>query len=84
MSDVTSNPTALKLTDLPIGTRATVAYFDVSPEIRIRLGEMGVTRGVELQVVRHAPLGDPVELRVRGYNLSLRKRDAAGVYVNKL
>ncbi|HYF50070.1 MAG TPA: FeoA family protein [Planctomycetota bacterium] len=46
-----------------------------------RLMEMGVYDGVELEVVRFAPLGDPMELRVQGYNLSLRKSEAACVRV---
>ena len=42
---------------------------------------MGLTVGVEFEVVRFAPLGDPMELKVRGYHLSLRKRDAACIRV---
>jgi len=46
-----------------------------------RLMEMGVYEGVELKVIRFAPLGDPMELHVQGYNLSLRKSEAACVQV---
>ena len=46
-----------------------------------RLMEMGVYDGVELEVIRFAPLGDPMEVRVQGYNLSLRKSEAACVQV---
>ena len=84
MSEPAPLPAPVKLTDLPVGARAKVVSFDLGPEFRSRLAEMGVTSGVELQIVRYAPLGDPVEIRVRGYNLSLRKRDAAGICVNKL
>ena len=56
-------------------------HFDFPGEQRQRLLEMGLTAGVEFQIVRYAPLGDPIELKVRGYHLSLRKQDAAGVRV---
>ena len=46
-----------------------------------RIMDMGVTPGVEIKVVKTAPLGDPVEVRVRGYELSLRKDEAAQVQV---
>jgi Fe2+ transport system protein FeoA len=46
-----------------------------------RLMEMGLTRGASFQVVRYAPMGDPIEIKVRGYHLSLRKCEAAGILV---
>jgi len=46
--------------------------------------DMGITKGVELQVRKVAPLGDPLEITVRGYELSLRKEDAALIEVEKL
>jgi len=49
-----------------------------------RLMEMGVFDGVELEVVRFAPLGDPMEIRLHGYNLSLRKAEAASVQIELL
>ena len=49
-----------------------------------RLMEMGVFDGAELEIVRFAPLGDPIELRVQGYNLSVRKADARLVDVNPI
>jgi Fe2+ transport system protein FeoA len=66
------------------GQRGRVVGYDLPPEQRQRLLEMGLTVGVEFEVVRFAPLGDPLELKVRGYNLSLRKRDAAGIRVTLL
>lgn len=47
-----------------------------------RLRDIGLTRGTRVEVVRVAPLGDPMELRVRGFILSLRKHEAAGVLVD--
>ncbi len=46
-----------------------------------RLMDMGIVKGAEIKVIRKAPLGDPVEFFLRGYNLSLRKEDASAVWV---
>jgi Fe2+ transport system protein FeoA len=72
------------LSDLTAGQRGRVAGFDLASEQRQRLEEMGLTVGTEFELVRFAPLGDPLELKVRGYHLSLRKRDAAGVRVTRV
>ena len=75
---------ALSLADLPVGGRAKITAFSLPDEIRQRLMEMGLTKGVECELLRFAPMGDPLELRVRGYNLSLRKAEAEGVLVEIL
>lgn len=72
------------LSALPIGQKARVVSFDLPPEQRQRLLEMGLTVGVSFEVVRFAPLGDPIEIKVRSYHLSLRKREAAGIRVTRL
>lgn len=77
-------PTGEVLSALTVGQRGRVVGFDLPPEQRQRLLEMGLTAGVEFQVVRFAPLGDPIELKVRGYHLSLRKTEAAGVRIERL
>ena len=69
---------------LPLGQRGRVIGFDLPPEHRQRLLEMGLTVGAEFEVVRFAPLGDPIDIKVRGYHLSLRKREAAGVHIVRL
>ena len=79
-----SGGTAEVLSAFAAGERGRVAGFDLPPEQRQRLLEMGLTIGTEFQLVRFAPLGDPLELKVRGYNLSLRKREAAGIQVVRL
>jgi Fe2+ transport system protein FeoA len=61
------------------GERGRVAGFDLPPEQRQRLLEMGMTVGSQFEVVRFAPLGDPIDVKVRGYHLSLRKHEAAGI-----
>jgi len=53
------------------------------PGIRQRLLEMGLTKGTIVQVIRLAPLGDPIEILVRGYRLSLRKQEAESVMILK-
>lgn len=69
------------LTTLPLGAAATVAEIKVAPEHRGRLLEMGLLVGTPVELVRFAPLGDPVEIRVRGYNLTLRKQEADLIFV---
>ena len=76
-----SGPLVETLSSVPVGARGRVVGFDLPGDQRQRLLEMGLTAGVEFQIIRYAPLGDPIELKVRGYHLSLRKRDAAGVRV---
>jgi ferrous iron transport protein A len=69
------------LAQLPVGSRAKVARVDGVDELSCRLMEMGLTPGVELQVVGVAPLGDPLELELRGYRLSIRRNEAARVEI---
>jgi ferrous iron transport protein A len=71
------------LAQLPVGSRAHVARVDGVDEVSCRLMEMGLTPGVELRVVGLAPLGDPLELEVRGYRLSVRKAEAARVEIER-
>ena len=71
------------LASLSIGSRARVAQIAGVDEISIRLMEMGLTPGVEFTLLGAAPLGDPLEIEVRGYRLSLRKSEAARIEVEK-
>lgn len=70
------------LADLPIGARATVVRVEGVDELSLRLMEMGLTPGVDIALLGVAPLGDPLELEVRGYRLSVRNSEAARVLVN--
>ena len=70
------------LTALPLGARATVAEIRVPSESRPRLMEMGLLVGTAVELVRFAPLGDPVEIKVRGYHLTLRKHEAEQIWVS--
>jgi len=69
------------LTSVAVGTSATVAEINVPPASRPRLMEMGLLVGTTVELVRFAPLGDPVEIKVRGYNLTLRKHEAEQILV---
>jgi ferrous iron transport protein A len=70
------------LTSLTVGQSGTVAEIKVPPEGRGRLLEMGLLVGTSVQLVRFAPLGDPVEIKVRGYHLSLRRHEAEQIWVS--
>ena len=72
-------PAVRTLADLPVGGRGRVAGVDGETGIAQRLLEMGLTAGTDVEVVRFAPLGDPMEVRLWGYLLSLRRADARRV-----
>lgn len=69
------------LRDVKIGKSAKVIKVHGEGALRRRIMDMGITRGVEITVRKVAPLGDPLELNVRGYELSLRKSDAEMIEV---
>ena len=64
------------LKEVPIGETAKVVKLHGEGAVKRRIMDMGITKGVEVYVRKVAPLGDPVEVTVRGYELSLRKADA--------
>lgn len=63
------------------GQKGRVVLVSGSADIRNRLLEMGLTRGTVVELIRIAPLGDPIELQVRGFRLSVRKSEAAAVLI---
>jgi len=71
----------MTLDEVKIGESCTVTRFNGTGEIRRRIMDMGITKGANVSVRKVAPLGDPIELSVRGYSLSLRKCDAANIEV---
>lgn len=71
----------MTLDEVKIGDSCVVTKFNGTGEIRRRIMDMGITRGARVSVRKIAPLGDPMELTVRGYYLSLRKSDAANIEV---
>ena len=64
------------LRDVKVGEKATIARLHGEGALKRRIMDMGLTRGTEVFVRKVAPLGDPMELTVRGYELSVRKADA--------
>ncbi len=69
------------LKDVKVGQNATVVKLHGEGAVKRRIMDMGITRGVEIHVRKVAPLGDPIELNVRGYELSVRKADAEMIEV---
>ena len=69
------------LNNIKVGQTVTVARLNGVGAVKRRIMDMGITKGVEIYVRKVAPLGDPMELNVRGYELSIRKADAEMVEV---
>ena len=69
------------LKEVPVGGKAKVVRIHGEGAVKRRIMDMGITRGVEIYVRKVAPLGDPIEITVRGYELSLRKSDAESIEV---
>ena len=76
-----SHSLAFPLTQLPLRVRATIVRIAGSRPVRRRLLELGLTPGAGVAVVGVSPLGDPLELEVRGSRLSIRKKQALGIEV---
>ncbi|MEZ5307554.1 MAG: FeoA family protein [Pyrinomonadaceae bacterium] len=79
MTDITRN--TVPLSAVPVGVVAVVSEVVGSGIISRRLMEMGIVPGVRVRVVKYAPFGDPIELRVRGFNLAIRRSEASQVTV---
>ena len=72
----------MMLSEIPVGTEAVIRTLPPGGGVFLRLREMGVLPGTRVKLLRTAPLGDPLELLVRGYNLSLRRDEAAAIEVD--
>jgi Fe2+ transport system protein FeoA len=72
------------LATVPIGATARVVNVTGDAGLAQRILEMGVLPGAEVKVIRNAPLGDPIEIRVMGYSLSLRRSEAACIEVEAI
>ena len=75
-----SDPSRL-LSEVAIGQSGCITALAGDVAVCQRLREMGLTRGARVEVVRRAPLGDPLDIRVRGYHLSIRQAEAACVRI---
>ena len=69
------------LRDVPVGDTVKVVKLHGEGAVKRRIMDMGITKGIEVYVRKLAPLGDPVEVNVRGYELSIRKADAEMIEV---
>ena len=69
------------LKDIPVGQTCTVKKLHGEGAVKRRIMDMGVTKNIDVYVRKVAPLGDPIEVTVRGYELSIRKADAEMVEV---
>ena len=70
------------LKDIKVGQSAEVVKLEGEGAVKRRIMDMGITKGVDVYVRKVAPLGDPVEVTVRGYELSIRKGDAQSIEVS--
>ena len=77
-------PEGPTLAQLQPGQKARVVHIHARCSVRQRLVDMGILPGVEVEVVRLAPLGDPVEIRLKGFSLSLRRSEAVSIEVEEL
>ena len=76
MSDV-------QLSQLNIGDRAIIKHFSSENSFIRRLQEMGLYPGTEIRIIKYAPFGDPLEIKIHGFHLSLRRAVAENIYVTK-
>ncbi len=72
------------LNDLRPGEKARIVKVLAKGTVRRKLMDMGLVPGSEIQVVRTAPLGDPIEFRIKGYSLSMRRQEAVNIVVETL
>ena len=70
-----------QLSQASIGETVTVSKIDGERGLKRRIMDMGITKGVEVYIRKVAPLGDPMEVKVRGYELSIRKADAEKIEI---
>ena len=70
------------LRDIPVGSSCTVKALTGTGAVKRRIMDMGLTKGAKVKVVKVAPLGDPIQVNVRGYELSIRKDEADKVEVD--
>ena len=73
----------MTLRDAKVGTTVVVSKIEGEGAYKRRIMDMGITKGCEIYIRKVAPLGDPVEITIRGYELSLRKQDAQCVQVSE-
>ncbi len=83
VTEIQQQTVITSLDQLQVGESGKVNQIGAKGALRRRLMDMGLTKTFHLEVVKLAPLGDPMEIRLRGYELSLRKQEAALVFIEK-
>jgi Fe2+ transport system protein FeoA len=73
----------VKLSNYKPGERGTIVQVCGEPEFRLRMMEMGFVKGTEIQVIKYAPLSDPMEFLIKGYHVTLRKEQAADILMKE-
>ena len=73
----------MKLSELSIGKTATIQSVGGSGALRQHFLDMGLIQGTEVTVVKYAPMGDPIELRIHGYELTIRLEDARNIEIGE-
>lgn len=76
--------TETTLDTLKPGEKAIIIRVRVVGPARRKLFDMGMVAGAEIELVRNAPLGDPMDYRIKGYHLSIRKEEASQIFINKI
>ena len=71
------------LKDLKVGESGAIRKIGTAGALKQRFMDMGITKGTEVKVIKIAPLGDPIEIEIRGYNLSIRKDDAEKIQMGE-
>ena len=74
----------MTLKELSIGQSGTIRKIGTVGALKQRFMDMGITKGTAVKVIKIAPLGDPIEIEIRGYNLSIRKEDASKIEMEVL
>lgn len=74
----------MTLRDLKVGQSGVILKNNTSGALKQRFMDMGITKGVVVKVLKIAPLGDPIEIEIRGYNLSIRKSDAQKIEIEEV
>lgn len=74
----------MTLRDLKVGQSGKILKNAASGAVKQRFMDMGITKGVVVKVMKIAPLGDPIEIEIRGYNLSIRKSDAQKIEIEEV
>lgn len=73
----------IPLSELDVGEKARIVSIGGSGAVKRRIMDMGFTSGSRIEVIRRAPMGDPIEFRIRGYRISLRKEEAENIIVRR-